>query len=113
MKRLPCIALSPYAHLPTLRIMNYMLSFLVLLVSLLMLRIIRKRNTDNSGAHHYPPGPPAIPVLGNIMTIPNTGPWKLFSKLHRDYGRFGMMYSSDSTFVLMFSVQENLSSFGA
>ncbi|EIM80937.1 cytochrome P450 [Stereum hirsutum FP-91666 SS1] len=51
-----------------------------------MLRIILKRNTDNSGAHHYPPGPPAIPVLGNIMTIPNTGPWKLFSKLHRDYG---------------------------
>ncbi|EIM85219.1 cytochrome P450 [Stereum hirsutum FP-91666 SS1] len=41
---------------------------------------------DSFGAHQYPPGPPAIPVLGNIMTIPKTGAWKFLLKLHRDCG---------------------------
>lgn len=83
--------------------MNYILSFVVPLVSLVMLIFIRKMKRDSFGAHQYPPGMPAVPVVGNIMTIPKTGAWKFLLKLHRDCGRSGVPYAGDCVIALTFT----------
>ena len=35
-----------------------------------------------------PPGPPALPILGNLFNIPKTRPWVGYLELSKKYGEF-------------------------
>ncbi|KAF8554439.1 cytochrome P450 [Imleria badia] len=35
---------------------------------------------------HFPPGPPGLPILGNVFDIPVTEPWKAYKRLGEKYG---------------------------
>jgi hypothetical protein len=36
--------------------------------------------------HLYPPGPPGVPVLGNLLDIPSRFEWITYEKWARTYG---------------------------
>lgn len=35
---------------------------------------------------HLPPGPPPLPIIGNLLDIPKTRPWIGYHKLSNEYG---------------------------
>ena len=40
-----------------------------------------------AGGPTYPPGPPGIPVLGNLFNMPKIQPWVAYRELSRKYGK--------------------------
>ncbi|OBZ74344.1 O-methylsterigmatocystin oxidoreductase [Grifola frondosa] len=52
-------------------------------------------------AHVYPPGPPAKPLLGNILTIPRNGAWTLFRRLHHEYGDLVFFHGMGNTVLVL------------
>ena len=34
----------------------------------------------------YPPGPPSLPVLGNILDAPKEAPWIAYAEMSQKYG---------------------------
>ena len=44
------------------------------------------RFVARSCGHPLPPGPPGVPVLGNLFDIPKDLPWKGYRDLSRRYG---------------------------
>ncbi|OBZ74750.1 O-methylsterigmatocystin oxidoreductase [Grifola frondosa] len=49
----------------------------------------------------YPPGPPAKPLLGNILTIPKNGAWRLFQKFHHQYGDLVFFHGLGNTVLVL------------
>ncbi|KAL1861563.1 hypothetical protein Daus18300_008826 [Diaporthe australafricana] len=48
-----------------------------------------------------PPGPPGIPVIGNLREMPKTHPWRTHTHLHRKYGPiFSMVYGRNTVIYL-------------
>lgn len=48
-----------------------------------------------------PPGPPGIPILGNLREIPKTHPWRTHTQMHRKYGPiFSMVYGGNTVIYL-------------
>ena len=43
-----------------------------------------------------PPGPKALPIIGNALDIPSSMPWKTFRELSKKYGTsFTVLYICD------------------
>ena len=38
----------------------------------------------------YPPGPPSLPVIGNVLDIPKDAPWTTYKDMSKKYGRSGL-----------------------
>lgn len=48
-----------------------------------------------------PPGPPGIPILGNLREMPKTHPWRTHTQMHRKYGPiFSMVYGRNTVIYL-------------
>lgn len=48
-----------------------------------------------------PPGPPGIPILGNLREMPKTHPWRTHTQMHRKYGPiFSMVYGRNTVVYL-------------
>ena len=49
----------------------------------------------------YPPGPPTLPILGNLHQMPTTQPWLQFEKWAKEYGPiFSLMLGTKVWIVL-------------
>ncbi|XP_062843488.1 cytochrome P450 2C31-like [Trichomycterus rosablanca] len=62
----------------------------LLLVSLVMILLMLIRWKDTG--YKLPPGPPALPLIGNILTLDSRAPFKTFVKLSKTYGPVMTVY---------------------
>ena len=35
----------------------------------------------------YPPGPPSLPIIGNLLNIPTEAPWTVYTDMSKKYGK--------------------------
>ena len=65
-----------------------MITYLVLslVVSALILGILEKC-TRRINAVHYPPGPKGLPLIGNILDMPQSHEWLTYSKWAQQWGK--------------------------
>jgi hypothetical protein len=67
--------------------MAYLLLILDLLVVLLFLTTIRAiRDRRKRGGLPYPPGPPPLPIIGNLLDIPLQSSWFAYIRYSKIYG---------------------------
>ena len=59
-------------------------SFLALVVSLHLWQ--SKRGKGSPVNNPLPPGPPPLPILGNILDVDKNEPWKSFTDFGKKYG---------------------------
>ena len=58
------------------------LAFFAFLYVLLVFRDRKRR-----GGLPYPPGPPSLPVIGNLLDIPKDAPWTAYADMSKKHGR--------------------------
>ena len=69
----------------------------VVFVAILLILILYHLFRPNTAASlSLPPGPRALPIIGNALDIPGSMPWKTFRDLSKKYGTsFLVLYSFD------------------
>jgi hypothetical protein len=60
------------------------LDFLVVVIFLVAVIVIRDHQMR--GRLPYPPGPPPLPLIGNLFDIPKEFSWLTYGQLSRKYG---------------------------
>ena len=67
--------------------MAYLMSILDLFAVLLFLATIRAiRDHRTRGGLPYPPGPPPLPIIGNLLDIPLQFSWLAYIRFSKIYG---------------------------
>lgn len=70
------------------------LSGLALIITIISVRYYAFR-------HRLPPGPPGLPLIGNLLELPKSHPWLTQTKLHKKYGPiFSMQYGMSTVIYL-------------
>ncbi|KAI8996229.1 cytochrome P450 [Trametes punicea] len=54
-----------------------------------------------SRSKHLPPGPPGLPIIGNLMQIPSTEQWVYFYKLSKKYGDVNTLHVLNTTIIVL------------
>ena len=57
--------------------------FAAALAALLLRRVLFRRR-----AYTLPPGPPGLPVIGNVLDMPSSHGWKTFAKWGEKFGKY-------------------------
>ena len=66
---------------------NIALTIFVLGLSWLLIQFYQRRRTRNSSqGRRLPPGPPRLPVIGNLLDIPKVRPWEMYLEKSKKYG---------------------------
>jgi len=60
--------------------------------------IVVARLTRRKSRFPLPPGPKALPVIGNLLDVPQTSAWKTFSEWSGKWGQYG--FGVDVTSIL-------------
>ena len=65
-------------------------------ISLILILYYLFRPNSTAASLSLPPGPRALPIIGNALDIPGSMPWKTFRDLSKKYGTsFLVLYSFD------------------
>jgi hypothetical protein len=62
-------------------------SFDCFAVSLFIYLLVLFRDHRRRRGLPYPPGPPPLPVIGNILDVPKDAPWSVYADMSKKYGR--------------------------
>ncbi|KAK7452187.1 hypothetical protein VKT23_012290 [Stygiomarasmius scandens] len=54
---------------------------------------------------NYPPGPPAAPIIGNILQAPNTGAWYVFTEWIKSYGDLVFLHGLGNKILVINDLQ--------
>ncbi|KAK7688870.1 hypothetical protein QCA50_007560 [Cerrena zonata] len=84
--------------------MSYSLSSVFIFLASLAIVLIRKRNVNSKG-HPLPPGPPPLPVVGNLFDLPRTSPWLTFAALSRKYGDVIHLKALNQSIIVVSSLE--------
>ncbi|KDQ14635.1 hypothetical protein BOTBODRAFT_336558 [Botryobasidium botryosum FD-172 SS1] len=61
-----------------------------LILSLVLIyRRRTKEQAENPQGLPHPPGPKPLPLLGNVLQLPMSGSWHLYTKWQKTYGNLG------------------------
>ncbi|TBU30035.1 hypothetical protein BD311DRAFT_805834 [Dichomitus squalens] len=69
------------------------------LVSLAVLLVVLWRSTPRQGP--LPPGPPRLPLVGNLLDIPKISPWVAYRDLSRKYGKILSLAAFGQTLIIV------------
>ncbi|KAM5539416.1 hypothetical protein V8D89_006868 [Ganoderma adspersum] len=74
---------------------------------LLLVILYRRRSglLARSRGHPLPPGPPGLPILGNLLDIPKDVPWEGYRDLNRKYGKIISLRAMGQTIVVIEDVK--------
>ncbi|XP_046732073.1 cytochrome P450 2C20-like [Silurus meridionalis] len=72
-------------------------TFLLLGLVIALFIVLRGRNKP----HNLPPGPTALPIVGNILTLDNRAPFKTFLKWSKTYGPVMTVYLGPQRFLVL------------
>ncbi|KAI5626340.1 cytochrome P450 precursor, partial [Silurus asotus] len=72
-------------------------TFLLLGLVIVLFILLRGRNKP----HNLPPGPTALPIVGNILTLDNRAPFKTFLKWSKTYGPVMTVYLGPQRFLVL------------
>lgn len=68
---------------------------------LCVLWAIRKLATVGRRESFLPPGPPTIPILGNLLIFPTVRPWYKLSEWAHEYGEiYSLKVASNTTIII-------------
>ncbi|OBZ74404.1 O-methylsterigmatocystin oxidoreductase [Grifola frondosa] len=59
----------------------------------------------HTGRMDFPPGPPARPIVGNILEVPSSGAWNLYTKLKPQYGDLVYFHGLGSKILVLNSLK--------
>ncbi|KAH9851180.1 cytochrome P450 [Lenzites betulinus] len=54
-----------------------------------------------SRSKHLPPGPPGLPILGNLTQIPSTEQWVWFHEISKKYGDVNTLHVLNTTLIVL------------
>ena len=57
-----------------------------LAISLSLYLLVVFRDRRRRGGLPYPPGPPARPIIGNLLDVPKNAPWSAYADMSKKYG---------------------------
>lgn len=66
--------------------MSSLLSVVDVILGCVTLYIIQRLLTRTAAAGSYPPGPKPLPLIGNLLDMPNTQQWLTFMRWGDTYG---------------------------
>ena len=56
-------------------------------VSLSLYLLVVFRDHRRRGGLPYPPGPPRLPIIGNLLDVPKDAPWSAYADMSKKYGK--------------------------
>jgi hypothetical protein len=62
-------------------------AFDYLAVFLFFYLLVVIRDHRRRGGLPYPPGPPARPIIGNLLDVPKNAPWSEYANMSKKYGK--------------------------
>ena len=68
--------------------MSVLLLITQLLASLICISVVSLWNRQRRLLKLMPPSPPGLPLLGNVLQVPQVEPWHTFGKWKQQYGKF-------------------------
>lgn len=64
---------------------------LVLCLAFLLVKKVLDKRKVNPKDLPYPPGPKPLPVLGNLLDVPQATPWITYTRWGQQYGEYEMV----------------------
>ncbi|KAF8483908.1 cytochrome P450 [Russula ochroleuca] len=55
-------------------------------ISLFLYLLVVFRDHRRRGGLPYPPGPPSLPIIGNLLDVPKNAPWSTYADMSKKYG---------------------------
>ena len=55
-------------------------------ISLFIYLLVVFRDHRRRGGLPYPPGPPRLPLIGNLLDVPKDAPWSAYADMSKKYG---------------------------
>lgn len=76
--------------------MFFALAVLFIAAILLLYKYSRNQRAANPKCLPYPPGPPPLPLIGNLLDMPTEYDWLAYSEWAKSYGMFSLYYDTIS-----------------
>uniref|UniRef100_A0A3P9J3H6 Cytochrome P450, family 2, subfamily Y, polypeptide 3 n=1 Tax=Oryzias latipes TaxID=8090 RepID=A0A3P9J3H6_ORYLA len=72
--------------------MDLSTSLILVVLTAVLLWLLNRRNSRNSGKQRLPPGPPALPLIGNLLQLDKKRPFRTIVELSKTYGPVMTIY---------------------